>query len=79
MKKLMLKAQALGANELLGKEQMKKIMGGSSGSGASTYCGRDYIGGCCDVFCGPSYPQVTCSGQCSKCEAAVGTGGSVCS
>ncbi len=68
MKKIKLPMQALSINDLLSREQMKKVMGGcGSGGGGSAYlCGtRYYDGQCYCDFCDSSTHQpVYCDVPC---------------
>jgi len=60
MKKLRLKALALGANEMLTREQLKNVFGGSGGSGSGSGSGKCETSECSsNANCSAKFP--TCS------------------
>jgi hypothetical protein len=81
MKKLKLKALELGAEELLQREQLKNVIGGSgsgdgSGGGCEVTCGSGYYA-CCNRNILVAYCNCKTNGSTNSCDAG-GVGSTSC-
>jgi len=81
MKKLKLKALELGAEELLHREQLKSVIGGSGGSGdggngCEVTCSSGYYS-CCNRNIMVAYCKCVANGTSASCDAG-GVGSTSC-